>query len=106
MIAGIPLTPFNVINFAVLVMTVWVAVIRYSRGTSSFVPLLYWAAVIAHMRFFQGGYDYRWVLAGTACGLLLRFEFMNAAMAKLIQIGEFAALGYVAWRTIGLILMW
>lgn len=106
MIFGIPLTPFNVINFTVLLMTFWVGMIRYSRGNTSNLPILYWVGVIAHMRFFQGGYDYRWVFGGVACALFLRFEFMNRTITLFFQVLEFLVLAYVLWRTIGLILLW
>jgi hypothetical protein len=106
MVFGIPVTPFNVINAVVLILTIWMIFSRYSRAFGSNLPLLYWAAVIAHTKFFGGGYDARWVLGGTTCCLLLRFEFMNDLVVRLVQVGEYLALGYVLWRTIGLILMW
>ena len=106
MIFGIPATPFNLINTVVLILTIWMIFIRYSRASGSNLPLLYWAAVIAHTKFFGGGYDVRWVLGGTICCLLLRFEFMRDPMVRVVQVGEYLALGYLLWRTIGLILMW
>lgn len=106
MFFGIPLTPFNVIAFCMLALTLWVALVRYSHGTSSNLPLLYWLGIIAHMKFFEGGYEPRWVLAGTACALIVRFEFLSPAIMKTLQLGELAAMGYVLWRTVGLILLW
>ena len=106
MILGIPLTPFNVINFGVLLMTVGFGLLRYSRPTDSNLPILYWIGIIAHMRLFAGGYDYRWVLAGTAVTAFIRFEFMNKALTRLLLLMEAIPLGYVVWRTTGLILLW
>jgi hypothetical protein len=106
MVFGIPATPFNVINAVILIFTIWVIFARYSHAFGRNLPLLYWAAVIAHTKFFGGGYDVRWVLGGTVCCLLLRFEFMNERLVRLVQAGEYLALGYVVWRTIGLLLRW
>ena len=106
MIFGIPATPFNFINAVVLIISVWAVLNRHSKAFGSNLPLVYWGAVVAHTKFFQGGYDPKFVLIGLVCCLLLRFEFMNDLLVKLVQVCEFAALGYVIWRTVGMILMW
>jgi hypothetical protein len=106
MIFGIPLTPFNVIAFCILALTIWVALVRYSHGTSSNLPLLYWLGIVAHMKFFEGGYDPKWVFGGAVCALIVRFEFISPGLTKLFQLGELTAIGYVLWRTVGLILLW
>ena len=106
MFFGIPLTPFNVINFAILAMTALMAWVRYARPITSNGPLIYWAAVITHLRFFEGGFNPWWIGAGAACALFVRFEFMSHGFARVFLAGEAIALGYVVWRTLGLILLW
>ncbi len=106
MIFGIPLTPFNVIAMIVLALTLWVAIVRYAHGTSSNLPLLYWMGIVAHMRFFEGGYDPRWVFGGAVCALIVRFEYLANGIVKAFQLAELIAVAYVAWRTVGLILLW
>lgn len=106
MFFGIPLTPFNAINFGVLAAAALVAWIRYSRGSSSNLPLLFWAGLFAHTRAFSGGFQPGWISAGVFCALMLRFEFMNERFEKVFQLGEFAAIVYVVYRAVGLILLW
>jgi len=103
---GIPLTPFNVICFCVLALTIWIVALRYYRATSSNIPLLYWAGIIAHMKFFEGGYNPIWVFGGAICALFVRFEFMADVLVKIFQTAELVAIGYIVWRTVGLILLW
>jgi hypothetical protein len=55
---------------------------------------------------FDGGFDYRWVAAGGVSALILRFEFVNKTLANIVQVAEFAALVYLVWRTVGLMLLW
>jgi hypothetical protein len=106
MFLGIPLTPFNIINFLVLALTAWVGMVRYTRGPEANLPLLYWISLIGHMRVFEGGFDDRWILAGTALCCLIRFEFMKRQIVIFVQLLESAVMGYVVWRTVGLILLW
>ena len=106
MFLGVALTPFNVINFCLLGLIGLVAWIRYAHGHESNMPLVFWVAVVAHMKMFEGGFDYRWVLAGGFSALVLRFEFVNKTLANLVQLGEFVALVYLVWRTVGLMLLW
>jgi hypothetical protein len=106
MFFGIPLTPFNVIAFCILGLTLWVALVRYSHGSSSNLPLLYWLGIVAHMKFFEGGYDPKWVFGGALCALIVRFEFLSNGLIKLLQLCELVAIGYVVWRTVGLLLLW
>ena len=106
MLLGIRLTPFNLIGFVVLLATGAMLWIRYRRGVVTLSPLLYWAAVVAHARLFSGGYDLRLAVAGLLSTLLLRVEFLGARLRKVVRAIELALLGYVCWRTIGLLLMW
>ncbi|MCX6591905.1 MAG: hypothetical protein NTZ56_10295 [Acidobacteria bacterium] len=106
MFFGIPLTPFNVINFCLIGLIGMVAWFRYAHGHESNVPVLFWGGVVVHMKMFEGGFDYRWVIAGAASALVLRFEFMNRAMARVVQLAESVVLVYLVWRTVGLMLLW
>jgi hypothetical protein len=106
MFLGVSLTPFNVINFCLLGLIGLVAWIRYAHGHESNLPVLFWLAVVAHMKMFDGGFDYRWVAAGGVSALILRFEFVNKTLANIVQVAEFAALVYLVWRTVGLMLLW
>ncbi len=106
MFLGIPLTPFNVIGFGILLLTAGVLWVRYARGAVSLLPVLYWVAIVAHAQFLAGGYDLRLTAAGLVCALFLRFEFLTELLARVVMAVEVLLLGYVGWRTVGLLLLW
>lgn len=99
-------TLFNNLTLALMGLTVWMAAGRLASRADSNWPLLYYLLVLAYWKAFEGGLNTYWVLTGVACGLLLRFEFLGGAVAKLVRAVEYAFFAYVLWRGVGLILGW
>jgi hypothetical protein len=96
-------TLFNCITFFVLVLTVLLVWRRFAgMPLSANWPLAYYAAVIAYTKAFGGGLNPYWVAAAVACGLAIRLG-LYAARVRLVEV---IPLGYVAYRCVGLILMW
>lgn len=99
-------TVFNIITLLLLAATVLVGVKRFSLHMDSNWPLVYYSAVIAYSRWFTYSLPDYWVLAGLSCGLLLRFEFLGAALVKLIRAIELLIFAYIILRCAKLILLW
>jgi len=73
-------------------LTIW---IRRQRPESNW-PVLYWAAILAVAIYWdRETWDPRWIAAGLAAALLLRFEFMNRAVERAVGTVEYLVLGYV-----------
>ena len=99
-------TVFNIVTLLLLAATVLVAVKRFTLHMDSNWPLIYYSAVIAYWRWFNYSFDNYWVLAGLGCALLLRFEFLGAAVVKLIRAVELVIFAYIILRCVKLILLW
>ena len=97
-----PFTPFNGITVLVLALTVLLVWRRFRGTLAANWPLLYYAALAGYTRGFSGGLNPYWVAAGAACGVAIRAGFYP----KRVRWVEAVALGYVAWRCAGLLLMW
>ncbi len=86
------------VAFAILVIF-----IRTKNWLDSNVPLFYYAIMIAYTRAVDSRVPILLILVGLGLSLLLRFEFMNAVMIRLIRYLEIAALGgivYLCMQTI------
>ncbi len=95
-------TLFNNITLLVLALTVYVAIWRFRGNLLSNWPLVYYAIVIAYTVAFTGGLHPAWVAAGSVSAVFLRVTMFPT----FARVAELAALVYIAWRSIGLILLW
>ena len=100
------LTPFNFITAALLGLTLWVAVSRYTSKLESNWPLFYYLFMVGHLKAFEGGLDPYMVYVGVVSALFLRFEFMGGWFLKIVRATELFILAYVAYRCLALIMMW
>ncbi len=97
-------TTFNITTLVLLSLTVWVIVTRYRTKLDSNWPLFYYVALAGYTGKFDGTMNPVPVIAATAMALLLRFEFLGGWVMKAIQYVETAALVYVLWRCLQLVL--
>ena len=97
-----PFTLFNGITLLILAFTILVAAARLRAVYSANWTLLYYAIVVSYTIAFSGGLNPYWVLAGLACALAVRFGLYPSRL----RLVELIPLGYIAWRSLGLILMW
>jgi hypothetical protein len=97
-----PFTMFNGITVLVLALTLLVVWRRFRGPLAANWPLLYYAAIAGYTIAFSGGLNPYWVAAATACGVAIRFGFHP----RQVRWVEAVALGYVASRCVGLLLMW
>jgi hypothetical protein len=98
-----PFTPFNCITAVVLALALLLVWRRFSGpAPTANWPLVYWVIVAVYTIGLPGGLNPYWVGTGVLCAIAIRFGFY----AKLVRWVELVALGYVAWRSVGLLMMW
>jgi len=95
-------TLFNSITLVILLAAPVLVWRRFAGALAANWPLAYYAALVGYTIGFSGGLNPYWVAMGVACALAIRFGFYPAR----VRFAEIVPLGYVAWRSIGLILMW
>ena len=95
-------TLFNSITLFLLALTTVTAIRRFRPDSGGNWPLVYWAIALAYTFGFSYGLHPAWVGPGTLCAILIRF----GVWPSLLRWVELAALAYVAWRSVGLILLW
>ena len=96
------LTLFTAITLGVLALTGLLLWQRFAGSLSSNWPLAYYAVLAGYTIGFSGGLNPYWVALGIACALAIRFGLH----ARRVRLLELLPLGYVAWRCVGLVLMW
>lgn len=97
-------TTFNITTLVLLSLTVWVIVIRYRTKLESNWPLFYYIALGGYAARFEETIHPLPVMVAAGMALLLRFEFLGGWVLKAIQYIETAALVYVLWRCVELVL--
>jgi hypothetical protein len=97
-----PFTLFNGITLFVPIFTFLVVWQRFRGQPGSNWPLVCYAVMVGYTIGFSGGLSPYWVAAGVLCALAIRFGFYPAR----VRVAELLPLGYVAWRSVGLLLMW
>ena len=95
-------TLFNSITLLVLALTLLTAIRCFGAAPRSNWPPAYWAIALAYTFGFSRGLHPAWVGTGALCAILIRF----GAWPSLVRWAELVALAYVAWRSVGLILLW
>jgi len=97
-----PLTPFNGITALVLVLALLLAWRRFRGALRANWPLFGYAAIAGYTAGFSGGLNPYWVAAGAVCAVAIRLGIYPRQERWV----EAIALGYVAWRCVGLLIMW
>ena len=100
-------TNFTVTMALLIAFTIFIAVVRSKKPLENNWPLLYWILVV----FFtlvrsEDSFNFYYLLVGFVCGLLLRFEFMNAVFIQIFRVLEFAVMLYIVCRGIQIILQY
>ena len=97
-----PFTLFNGITLFILVLTVSVVWLHFRQPPASNWPLVCYGVIVAYTLGFSGGLNPYCVAAGACCALAIRMRLLTPWMRWL----EWLPLGYIAWRSLGLLLMW
>jgi len=99
---GYPFTLFNGITAFILALTLLLAWRRFRGSLAANWPLLCYAAIAGYTMAFSDGLNPYLVAAGAACALAVRFGLYP----RRVRFLEMIPLAYIAWRCVGLILMW
>jgi hypothetical protein len=97
-----PFTLFNGITVFVLALVPILIWGRFRGPLAANWPLVCYAIIAGYAAGFSGGLNRYWVAAGVACAVAIRVGFY----ARQVRWVEAIPLGYVAWRCVGLLLMW
>jgi hypothetical protein len=97
-----PFTLFNGITALVLALALLLAWRRFRGALAVNWPLVCYAVIGGYTISFSGGLNPYWVAAGLACAVAIRLGFHP----RVVRWVEAIPLGYVAWRCVGLLLMW
>ncbi|MBI1897672.1 MAG: hypothetical protein HYZ57_00930 [Acidobacteria bacterium] len=99
-------TNFTVTLLLLLAFTIFMAGFRQRKPLENNWPLLYWLLVV----FFtlvrpEETFNFSIILVGLACGMLLRFEFMNDFFVKTVKVVEMLVWLYILWRGFEMIIL-
>ena len=97
-----PFTLFNALTLLVLALALIIEWRRRRGPLTANWPLAGYAAIAGYTIAFSRGLNPYWVAAGAACAVAIRLGFYP----RQLRWVEAVALAYVAWRSIGLLLMW
>lgn len=92
-------TNFTVTLLLLLCFTVFTMGYRQTRPMESNVPAFYWL-----MAFFftlvraEETFDFRYILLGVSAGFILRFEFMNRFLTRVVRWVEMGVWLYILYR--------
>ena len=97
-----PYTAFNAITVVVLALAILLGWSRFRGSLAANWPLLCYALIVGYTVAFSGGLNPYWVGAGVLCAGAIRAGFHPLHL----RWAEMIALAYIAWRCVGLLLMW
>jgi hypothetical protein len=96
---------FHATNFTVSVLllmgaTVFMMLVRMRKPVENNWPFLYWVALtVAILTNRDLTFDFRIILVGLIAGLMLRFEFLNRSVTKLVMAVEILVWMYVLFAS-------
>ena len=94
-------TPISVPTLLLVAFTVFVIYLHFKDRFDSNIPIIYYIFLVAW--WVSGGEinpSYALYVA-LGCALLLRFEFMNRAMARIFKYAELVVLVFIGWQMLG-----
>jgi len=95
-------TPFNGITISLMLLAAWLGFARLRDNLRTNWAFGFYAVALGYALGFKYSIDPWLVLAGAACALLIRFT----TRGRQVRWIELAVLAGVAWRCLGLILLW
>jgi len=88
----------------IVAFALFVIYTRLKNWLDSNVPIFFYVILIAFMKSVDGDVPLWLMLTAFALGLVLRFEFMNIAFARVVKVFELCALGAIIYYCAGMIL--
>jgi hypothetical protein len=97
---------FDVVTVLMLLLTLGMVGLRLSDNVLSNIPLGYTMVLMLYYRGFPGTLDTWPMFLYLFCVVFLRVDVLTGLAQKTLRFSEFALLGYVCWRLLGLLLGW
>jgi hypothetical protein len=94
----------NVTTALIVAFALLVIYTRLKNWLDSNVPIFFYVILIAYMKAVEGTVPLWLMLTAFALALVLRFEFMNVAFARIVKIVELCALGAIIYFCVQMIL--
>jgi hypothetical protein len=102
---GFHATNFTVSVLILMAATVFMMVVRMRKPIENNWPFLYWVVLtVATLTNRDLTFDFRIILVGLIAGLMLRFEFLNTSVTKLVMAVEILVWMYVLFASWSIIL--
>ena len=92
-------TNFTVSILLLMALTLFIAGVRVRKPVENNWVLFYWILVTVATISNPELYDFRIIAVGLAAGLLVRFEFMNNAITRLVLIVEMCVWAYILYAS-------
>jgi hypothetical protein len=90
------LTDYTVLMLLLMAFTIGMIVVRIRKPADNNWPAIYWALILViALRWPEAGWNPRAVMTGAAAGFLVRFEFMNDMLVRLLRLVEFGVWIYI-----------
>ncbi len=96
----------NAVSVTTALMAVFALFVIYTRVRNwleSNVPILFYIAFIVYMKAIDGDVPLWLSLAGFACALILRFEFLNEFFVRTVKIIEICILAVIIYMCVTMI---
>ena len=97
---------FDLVTVLMLLLTLGMVGLRLSDNVLSNIPLGYTLVLMFYYRGFPGTLDTWPMFLYLFCVVFLRVDVLTGLAQKTLRFAEFALLGYVIWRLLGLLLGW
>ena len=86
-----------ILIFALAVATLWLGVNRWRIRLESNWPLIYYGLLVAVSNYYPDLLFAPILYVAVVCGLLLRFEFLNALLVSVVRVVEMLCFAAIGW---------
>ena len=97
-------TPYTVTTALMVAFALFVIYVRMRNWMDSNIPLFFYLLMIVYMRAVDGIVPLWLMGAGLGLTLVLRFEFINTWLTKVVKFFEFCALGWMIYLSMRMVL--
>jgi len=94
----------TVTTVLIVAFALFVIYTRFKNWLDSNVPIFFYVILIAYIKSVDGTVPLWLMLTAFALGLVLRFEFMSVAFARVVKVFELCALGAIIYFCVQMIL--
>jgi hypothetical protein len=101
---GLKSDALTVTTALIVAFALFVVYIRLRNWLDSNIPIFFYVTLVAFMKSVEGDVPIWLMFTAFALGLMLRFEFMNAAFTRAVKALELCALGGIIYLSLQMVL--